>query len=208
MFLAAEATRRVMGKAIWEEVCRELVFDPIGAESLSFRLPEEVPVALTPQPVELPAPVESVSPWALGHPGAGCFGKIEDVIRVLELHLNGGTWGGRVIINPDELREMPRIQWEDVITLAEKAGRGRGHAPWGLGWMIRRHWGADHSFGLGTVTSPRTFGHAGISTVMAVGEPDRQVALAFITTDTPNTSVLTAAKLRNTVTDLVMEAIQ
>lgn len=207
MFLAAEATRRVMGKATWEEVCRELVLDPIGARSLTFRVPEGVPVALTPQPQALPAPVESVSPWALGHPGAGVFGMIGDVIRVLELHLNGGVWEGKVIIEPDELKEMHRVQWENEMVRAEQAGVDREHAPWGLGWMLRRHWGADHSFGLGTVTSPRTFGHAGISTVMAVGEPERQVALAFITTDAPNTPGSTVARLRNTVADLVMGEI-
>lgn len=203
MFLAAEATRRVVGKATWEEVCRELVLDPIGAKSLSFRMPTGVPLALTPQPKELPAPVESVSPRHLGHPGAGVFGKIEDVIRVLQLHLNGGVWEGKVIIHPDELKEMHRVQWEEAIVRAEQAGVDRAHAPWGLGWMIRRHWGAEHSFGLGTVTSPRTFGHAGISTVMALGEPERQVALAFIITDAPKPGT-SVARLRNTVTDLVM----
>jgi hypothetical protein len=70
--------------------------------------------------------------------------------------------------------------------------------------LLERYWGTSCSFGLGTVTSPRTFGHAGISTVMAVGEPDRQAAPAFITSDAPNLPGLSTARIRNAVTDLVM----
>jgi len=204
MFLAAEAARRVLGMASWEEVCRELVFDPIGAKSMTFRVPEGVPVALTPQPKELPAALDTTAFGALGHPGAGCFGLLEDMIRVLQLHLNNGVWGGRTLIQEDELREMHRVQYEAQIARAESEGVPRVHSPWGLGWMIRRNLGADHWFGLGSITSPQTFGHAGIDTVIGVGEPERQTAMAFITTNSPNPSGPNTARIRNTVTDLVM----
>jgi CubicO group peptidase (beta-lactamase class C family) len=204
MFLAAAATRRVMGNATWEEICRELVFDPIGAKSLTFRIPEGAPVALTVQPKELPAAIDSISPWSLGQPGAGCFGRMEDMIRVLQLHLNRGVWEGKTLIQEVEFQEMHRIQYEAQIAQAEQAGVPKAHSPWGLGWMIRRNLGLDHWFGLGSVTSPRTFGHAGISTVIGVGEPERQTALAFITTNTPGDSTV---RVRQTVTDLVMSDI-
>ena len=207
LFLAAEATRRVMGLATWEEICRELVFEPLGAKSFSFRIPEGVPVALTPQPTELPATLRSVSVWAKGQPGAGVYGRPEDMIRLLQLHLNRGVWNGQVVIRQDEWEEMHRIQYEAEIARAEQAGVPPVHEPWGLGWMIRRNLGVENWFGLGSVTSPQTFGHAGIDTLIGVGEPERQTALAFITTNSPNPSGPNTARIRNTLTNLVMEEI-
>ena len=208
MFLAAEATRHALGMATWEEVCRELVFEPLGAKSLTFRVPEAAPLAVTPQPKELPAALDSTSFKMLGHPGAGCFGRLEDVLRVLELHLNGGLWHGRALIAADELREMHRVQYEAQIALAQKNGAKPAHLPWGLGWMIRRHLSTDHWFGLGHIASPRTFGHAGIDTLIGIGEPDRRTAMVFVTTGAPNPSGPNTARIRNTVTDLVMGDIE
>ena len=206
MFLAAEATRRVMGLATWEEICRKLVFEPLGAEGFSFRIPEGKPVALTPQPKKLPAEIRSVAPWALGHPGAGGFGRLDDMIRLLQLHLNRGVWNGRTIMDKDEWQEMHRIQYEAQIARSQKYGEPRAHEPWGLGWMIRRDV-VDHSFGLGRATSPQTFGHAGIDTLISVGEPERQIALVLIITDSPNENRTSYPIMRNMVTNLVMEEI-
>ena len=53
----------------------------------------------------------------------------------------------------------------------------------------------------------KTFGHAGIDTVLTVAEPKRDFALVFLTTNSPKTSDVNTVPLRNTVTDLVTEAI-
>ena len=128
------------------------------------------------------------------------------MIRLLQLHLNRGEWNGRTIMNKDEWQEMHRIQYEAQIARSQKYGEPRAHEPWGLGWMIRRDV-VDHSFGLGRATSPQTFGHAGIDTLISVGEPERQIALVLIITDSPNENRTSYPIMRNMVTNLVMEEI-
>lgn len=205
LFLAAEAVRRTLDMAPWEEICREFLFAPLNAGSLTFQLPSSPCVALAPQPKELPCRLDTAD-FPYGHPGAGCFGRIEDVIKVLDLHLNRGVWKGRVLIRTEELDDMHRIQHEAQIARADETGIPRVHEPWGLGWLIKRDL-KDHWFGLGQSTCPRTFGHAGIDTVMGVADPERHVAIAFVTTDSPNPSGANTCRLRNRVTDLVVEAI-
>ncbi|MFA6566767.1 MAG: serine hydrolase domain-containing protein [Victivallales bacterium] len=205
LFLAAEAVRRTMKMASWEEICREFLFTPLNAESLTFQIPSDPHVALTPQPKDLPCLIDTARFKLLGHPGGGCFGRLEDMIKVLELHLNQGVWKGRVLIRKEEVAEMHRIQYETLIANAVKSGSPRIHEPWGLGWLIRRDL-KDHWFGFGQSTCPQTFSHAGIDTVLGIGEPERQIAIAFATTHSPN-SPETTIRLRNTVTDLVVEAL-
>ncbi len=206
LFLAAEAVRRTLNMAPWEDICRELLFAPLNAGSLTFQIPATPCVALTPQPKELPWPIGQEHFQVLGHPGAGCFGRIEDITKVIELHLNRGVWNGQVLIREEEVAEMHRIQYEDRIVCADRTGSPRVHEPWGLGWLIKRDL-KDHWFGFGQATCPQTFGHAGIDTVIGVGDPGRRLAVAFLTTGSPNPSGTSASRLRNTVTDLVVEAV-
>lgn len=204
LFLAAEAVRRTMNMAPWEEICREFLFVPLGADSLTFKIPSGTNVSITPQPKDFPCPIDSAHFSLLGHPGGGCFGRLEDMIKVLDLHLSQGVWNGHELAHKEELAEMHRIQYEEQIAGAIKSGCSRIHEPWGLGWLIRRDL-QYHGFGFGQSTCPQTFGHAGIDTVLGVGEPERQISIAFVTTNSP--SGIAVHHLRNTVTDLIMEDI-
>lgn len=206
LFLAAEAVRRTMNMAPWEEICREFLFEPLNAESLTFKIPPSLDIALTVQPKDLPCSIDTTYFQLLGHPGGGCFGRLEDVIKVLELHLNQGIWKGQALIHKEEVAEMHRIQYEERMAHADESGCPRNHEPWGLGWLIKKDL-KDHWFGFGQSTCPRTFGHAGIDTVLGIGEPERQVAIAFVTTNSPSSLGVGTVRLRNTVTDLVMEEL-
>jgi hypothetical protein len=42
---------------------------------------------------------------------------------------------------------------------------------------------------------------------MGVADPERHVAIVFVTTDSPNPSGANTIRIRNTVTDRVVEAI-
>lgn len=201
--LAAEAVRRCLDMRSWQDICSEWIFKPIGAKTLTFHVPEDRPVALTHQPDVLPCSISTAYASNLGHPGAGCFGGIKDIIKVLQFHLNSGQWNGRMIINPDELAEMHRVQYEDRIVKAEKSAKTTVHEPWGLGWLIKRNL-AEHGFGFGNATSAKSFGHAGIDTVMALSDPEQHVAIAFIATGSLGKET---ARIRNKITDLVVESL-
>ncbi len=110
----------------------------------------------------------------------------------------------QILIEPQELREMHRIQYERFIAAAKNSGGVIVYAPWGLGWLIKRNL-RSHRFGLGKSTSARTFGHAGIDTVFSVGDPERDLAIAFITTDGPTPSGENTIRVRNRVTHFVLK---
>lgn len=205
--LAAEVIRRINGMEAWEDICRRRLFNPLGARSLTFGVPEGEHVALTPSPRDFPCPVDGAHFRLLGHPGGGCFGTPLDMLKVLRLNLQGGIWEGRMLIAPAAFQEMHRIQYRRDIE--EALGRSvlPAHDPYGLGWLIRAHLG-EHWFGLGTRTSPRTFGHAGIDTVFGVGDPTRSLAIAFLTTDSPQPSGANTVRILNAVTDRVVEDME
>jgi CubicO group peptidase (beta-lactamase class C family) len=198
MFLAAESVRRRAGTKTWDDICREWIFSPLGADSLTFKVSDSKMIAITPQPEILPGQISSI---CLGHPGAGCFGKIEDVIKILQLHLNHGVWNGIAIIDREHISEMHSVQYENCILEAEKSNLEPKHEPWGLGMLIKRNL-KDHGFGLGNLTGETAFGHAGIDTVLAVADPSHQLAVAFISTDSLKTNT---ARIRNLITDFAVE---
>ncbi|MCC2669717.1 MAG: estB1 [Armatimonadetes bacterium] len=137
LFVAAEAVRRKNGGKTWETLRRERLFTPLGAASLTFALPpEEDLVALTPQPKELPKTVREAFPYA-GHPAGGCFGTATDAMKVLQLHLNGGTWGQQRLLGEPLLREMHRVQYLQQIEQARADSKPPVHEPWELGPLLR-----------------------------------------------------------------------
>lgn len=209
LFVAAEAVRRVSGGKTWERLCRERLFDPIGARTLSFVAPlDTTPVALTPQPGELPKTLHDGLGLG-GHPAGGCVGTVADALKVLQLHLNRGTWRGKRLIKPDALAEMHTVQYAKQIEEARAKGQAPAHEPWGLGPLLRGEGpstGSHDWFGFRNQTSPGIFGHAGIDTVIGVADPATGVALMFVTTNSPKPPEKTVL-LRNGVTDRVYEAL-
>jgi len=209
LFVAAEAVRRRAGGKTWEQLCRERLFEPIGARSLTFAAPlEGAPVALTPQPKELPARLEDAFQY-LGHPAGGCFGTVGDALKVLHLHLNRGKWGRKRLLSEKVLAEMHRVQYRAEIQRARAAGTSPVHEPWGLGPLLRGDGpkGGSHDwFGFRDQAAPGIFGHAGIDTFIGVADPSTGNALIFVTTNSPKTSEKTVA-LRNGVTNRVFTAL-
>jgi len=205
LFMAAEVARAVTDRTPWETLCRERLFAPIGADSLTFAAPsEDVPVAWTPQPETLQGAVTSKTFPFMGHPAGGAFGTVRDFLKVIQLHLKRGRWGDALLLGEPGFGEMHRLQYAEEIAAAEARGEAPTHEPWALGWLMK---GSTENgwFGFGTRCAPETFGHAGINTVITVGDPATNMALAFVTTDSPKSDEETM-RLRNTVTDLAAEA--
>jgi CubicO group peptidase (beta-lactamase class C family) len=175
------------------------LFKPLNS-TLSYKLPADLDhFAITTKPEKFPAPLDYG--W-LGQPGVACFGTVLDGLKVVQLHLNNGLWDNQVLIKPDYLAKMHESQFEPQIAEARAQGRKPDHEFTGLGIGLRgdteRSWS-----GFGKVAGPAAFGHPGIGTVMAVGDPDRDVGIMFLVTDEPKGVV----EVRNGVTDLVMAAV-
>ena len=212
LFLAAECVRRVSSGKPWEQICRERLFDPLGARSLTFGIPKDKNlVALTPQPAAdkpLPATLEQHFGF-LGHPAGGCFGTTADALDVLHLHLNDGVWKGKRLISSKALAEMHTLQYGAEIKKAREAGKVPVHEPWGLGILLRGEGpksGGHDWFGFRDQSLPSVFGHAGIDTFIGVADRSTGKALIFVSTNSPKSADKTVA-LRNGVTNRVFEAL-
>jgi CubicO group peptidase (beta-lactamase class C family) len=201
-FLAAEVVRRRSDRKRWETICRERLFQPLGADSLTFSRPgKDVPVAITPHSSR--AAFKLGPQFFEGHPAGGAFGTAGDLLKVLHLHLGKGVWQGKTLIKADAWKEMHTVQYAAQIDQAVKAGKTPSHEPWGLGILLRGPGPATGGhlwFGMGQVKTPTLFGHAGISTIIGVADPERDAALVFLTTDAtimwPNQLCGVASRLR------------
>jgi CubicO group peptidase (beta-lactamase class C family) len=216
LLVAAEAVRRVSQNKPWNTICRERLFEPLGASSLSFEEPPEgTALALVPQPKELPSRYGLFGEALLGQPAGGCFGRFVDVLKILNLHVNRGVWRGKTLIKPDAFKEMHTVQYAREIEQAVAAGKASAHEPFGLGPLLRGTGPASPSlawFGFVNQKGPHIFGHAGIDALIGVGDPDQDLAIIFMTTNslkwpeqgTPEKVV----PLRNGVTDRIYQALK
>jgi CubicO group peptidase (beta-lactamase class C family) len=211
-FLAAECVRRVNGGTPWAELCRTKLFAPLGTKSLSYALPaNNANVAIVPQPdaeKPLPATAEAAFGYA-GQPGAGCFGTLGDALNVLHFHLQAGVWKSKRMISREVFREMHTVQYARQIAAAQAAGETPKHESWGLGPLLRGNGPVNDGhkwFGFANQTEAGIFGHAGINSLIGVGDLKRRVAFVFATTDSPRPSDKTIP-VRNQVTDLVFAAL-
>jgi len=204
LFVVAEAVRRVSDMKPWETICRERLFDPIGAKSLTFGLPpQDSPVAVT------PGYFTSPDRFGLGgQPAGGCFGTVDDMLRVLNLIVQGGTWHGRALVQPEPLKEMLTVQYAAEIAKAWAEGKDAVHEPWGLGWLVRGTAPGPPSywFGFGDSKSPTLFGHAGVDTVIGDGDPARDLAFVYIMT-AKTRDAAESTRLRREVSNRLQEAV-
>jgi len=210
-FLAAECVRRVNGGLPWADLCRVKLFVPLGTKTLSYDLPaNHAKIAIVPPPgADQPLPRTAGAAFGYaGQPGAGCFGTLGDALLMLQFHLQEGVWKSRRLISREVFHEMHTVQYEKEIAAARAAGESPKHEPWGLGPLLRGDGpacAAHKWFGFHNQASSGIFGHAGIDTLIGVGDPKRGVAFVFATTNSPKPSDKTIP-VRNKVTDLVLEA--
>ena len=177
--VGAEVARRTSGRT-WEELYHE-VLDPIGSTAT----------------MEIPAPgrgvVRSSPPpepeQVAYHPAGGYFASVDDVLRVLQLHLDGGRWGDQAVLPEAAIRDMHTAQYGEQIEAARRRGEAPVHEFWAIGWMVRgsceESWSiAEMSRWMGLAQAPTAdaFSHAGTSTVLGIAEPSTGVAVGLATT--------------------------
>jgi len=207
IFVVAEAIRRVSGRKSWEAICRERLLDPLGAESVTFAPPRGDGAVSV-----LPGYFDSIAPGANGigaHPAGGAFGTADDMLRLLNMIVEGGTWQGKTLLEPEALKEMLTVQYADNIAKDLAAGKSPTHESWGIGWLVRGtapKCDGGPWFGFGDGMFPTLFGHAGVDTIYGVGDPARELAFVFaMTCKLPSAEEST--RLRREVSNRLQSAV-
>jgi hypothetical protein len=119
------------------------------------------------------------------------------------------VWNSKPLIARDVFRQMHTVQYASEIQAARAAGKAPAHEPWGLGPLLRGTGPACDAhkwFGFYDQTSSGIFGHAGISTLIGVGDLHSKKALMFATTDSPKPAEQTVT-IRNKATNIAFKEL-
>lgn len=100
----------------------------------------------------------------------GLFSTAGDYAKFARMILRGGELDGKRYLKPETVKQMTRIQSDDLVT-----GFVPGSA-WGLGWSVVRE-----PQGVSAALSPGSFGHGGVYGTQAWIDPDKKrIYLLFI----------------------------
>ena len=117
-------------------------------------------------------------------PGAGSYSTIADLGRFYQMWLNGGELDGVRVLSPamvDLATTIHTGDMEDRLIEPIRVARQWPKAPAnrGLGFWMRGTGIFPNYFG--SLASPRTFGHAGASSIMAWTDPARELVFVGMT---------------------------
>ena len=109
-----------------------------------------------------------------GSPGGGGYGTARAMAAFYQMMLTGGTLGGRRLLSPRTLAYVLRNYTGDRVDgyMGMPMHRGLGPHLRGTTDTIR---------GLGSLASPRTFGHGGVGSSYCWADPDSGVSFAYLT---------------------------
>jgi CubicO group peptidase (beta-lactamase class C family) len=109
-----------------------------------------------------------------GSPGGGGYGTARAMAAFYQMLLGGGTLGGHRLLSPRTIAYVLRNYTGDRVDgyMGMPMHRGLGPHLRGTTDTIR---------GLGSLASPRTFGHGGVGSSYCWGDPDSGVSFAYLT---------------------------
>lgn len=124
-----------------------------------------------------------------GH--AGLFSTAPNLAILLQMELNGGTYGGKRYLRGDIIRQFTTRQ-------SEKSTRG-------IGWDMKP---ATHSWA-GTLLSTKTFLHTGFTGTAVAADPTRNLLIVFLTNRVyPTRANVKINGVRPKVCDAVVRALK
>ena len=170
-------------KTDYRAFIRENVADPLGlGDDLFVGLPDRVQG----RAVDMHEPSqdgarqvrrsEESSPEArrAGTPGGGGYATARAMAAFYQMLLQGGQLGGARLLSPRTIAYVTRNYTGDRVDgyMGMPMHRGLGPHLRGTTETIR---------GLGSLASPRTFGHGGVGSSYCWGDPDSGVSFAYLT---------------------------
>ncbi len=152
----------VISGMMFEDYCRENIFEPLGMGNTSFRLSNlDVSRVAVPYGVRFGEYYPFLHYGILDYAAGGLRTNVLDLSRFLLAHMNGGVYNGARILSRDSVEEMHAVQYPS-----------RNYAfEYGLGWQIWKKGGDTH---IG-----HTGGLYGVATKMVFRESDKNGILFF-----------------------------
>jgi len=161
---------------------REQVIAPLG---LGGDMYVGLPEAAMGREIEMVAPKEgggtapiadnNTAAWKkAGSPGAGGYATARGMAALYQMMLNGGELGGNRVVSPRMVAYAVRNWTGDMVDqyMGMPMHRGLGPHLRGITPTIR---------GLGSIASPRTYGHGGAGISYCWADPDSGVSFAYLT---------------------------
>ncbi len=109
-----------------------------------------------------------------GTPGGGGYGTARAMAAFYQMLVHGGTLGGVRLLSPRTVAFVTRNFTGDRVDGYMGMPMHRGLGPHSRGTT-------DTIRGLGSLGSPRTFGHGGVGSSYCWGDPDSGVSFAYLT---------------------------
>lgn len=167
--LLSEVVRRVAGESLQDFVAREF-FGPLRMKDSFLGRRGEDRARISRVHI---SPEAEATDWhwntdywhRFGAPWGGMFSTVSDYGRFLRMMLRGGELDGVRIFSPATIEWMTRDHIKLLPDLNESSRLGNA---WGLGWMMPCAVQSDY---LGSVASPRAFGHGGATGTGAWADP-------------------------------------
>ena len=191
-WILAEIARRVDGgKRSFAQMCEEDLYGPLGMHDSYMGVRPDmqerrVPVQAldeggVPFPMSFLEAFNAPEVQAAAIPGGGSYSTVHDLARFYQMWLNGGELDGVRLLSPALVELATTIHtgdMEDRLIEPMRVAKQWPFAPAnrGLGYWVRGS-GLFPSY-FGSLASPRAYGHAGASSIMAWADPVR--ALIFV----------------------------
>jgi len=194
-WILGEIARRVDGgKRSFAQMCAEDLFGPLGMKDSHWGVRSDLQERRVPlQALDsggAPFPIEFLEQFNMPElqkaavPGAGAYSTVFDLARFYQMWLNGGELDGVRLLSPAMVDLATTIHTGDMEDRLLEPMRVALHWPRipanrGLGFWMRGT-GIFPTY-FGSLASPRTFGHAGASSIMAWTDPAREFTFIGLT---------------------------
>lgn len=194
-WILAEIARRVDGgKRSFAQMCTEDLYGPLGMKDAHMGVRPDMQERRVPlQALDTggsPFPIEFLEAFNLpaiqngAIPGAGSYGTVFDLARFYQMWLNKGELNGVRLLSPamaDLATTNHTGDMEDRLFGPMRVTMQWPHMPAtrGLSFWLRGTGVFPSHFG--SLASPRTFGHAGASSIMAWADPARDLIFVGLT---------------------------
>ena len=199
--LIGEAIRRIdTQQRSYRQVVIDEILEPLKLKDTAIGLrPDLKPRHVVPHFID-PMPIEHLGHSNLGPNGAfeepdaqmpwvGAVSTTGDLLRFAEMLRQGGVLDGIRVLSPALLDQATRNRTGDRPNeLYKQLALARGWAPYpayiGLGFSLRGDAICHHQFG--TLSSPRTFGHAGAGSALFWVDPKLDLTFVCLTAGVMN----------------------